>query len=144
MTAHAYARSGAFGRLKRQWRVLAASRPGNRFQQRYARRQQTRRSRYSGPLTIAAGVLIALFGLVMLPAPGPGMIVVLIGASLIAGESRIAARALDWIEVHGRRAIRSASRIWEKASITVKALILLAAGISAGIFAWVAYALFVS
>ena len=144
MTAHAYSRSGAFGRLKRQWRELAAARPGNRFQQRYARRQQTRRSRFAGPLTMAAGVLIALFGLVMLPAPGPGMIVVLIGASLIAEESRFAARALDWSEVRGRRAIRSASRTWEKASIGIKALILLATGISAGILAWVAYALFVS
>ncbi|HUP95255.1 MAG TPA: PGPGW domain-containing protein [Burkholderiales bacterium] len=144
MTAHAYSRSGAFGRLKRQWRDLAAARPGNRFQQRYARRQQARRSRFSGPLTITAGVLIALCGLVLLPAPGPGMIVVLIGASLIAEESRAAARALDWSEVHARRAIRSASRTWEKASISVKALILLATGISAGILAWIAYAVFVS
>ena len=144
MTAHAYSRSGTFGRLKRQWRDLAAARPGNRFQQRYARRQQARRSRYSGPLTIAAGVLIALFGLVMLPAPGPGMIVVLIGASFIAEESRVAARALDWIEVHARRALRRASRIWGQASIAVKGLILLATGIGAGVLAWAAYAIFVS
>ena len=93
---------------------------------------------------MTAGVLIALFGLVMLPAPGPGMIVVLIGASLIAEESRFAARGLDWSEVRGRRAVRSASRIWKHASIAVKALILLAAGISAGLLAWFTYVLFFS
>ena len=142
MTAHAYSRSGMFGRIRRQWRELAAARPGNRFQQRYARRQQARRSRFSAPLTITAGVLIALFGLVMLPAPGPGIIVVLVGASLIAEESRLAARALDCFEVRARRAMRFASRTWEKAPIPVKALIVLAAGISAGLLAWFAYALF--
>ena len=144
MTAHAYSRSGMFGRVRRQWRDLAAARPGNRFQQRYARRQQARRSRFSAPLTIIAGVLIALLGLVMLPAPGPGIIVVLIGASLIAEESRYTARAMDWIEVRGRRAVRSALRTWEKASIPIQALIILATGISAGLLAWFAYALFFS
>jgi uncharacterized protein (TIGR02611 family) len=142
MTAHAYSRSGIFGRVRRHWRDLAAARPGNRFQQRYARRQQARRSRFAAPLTIMAGVLILLFGLVMLPAPGPGILVVLIGASLIAEESRFAARALDWTEVRGRRGVRSALRIWERASIPIQALIILAAGISAGLLAWFTYALF--
>jgi hypothetical protein len=53
-------------------------------------------------LVIAAGALAVLAGLALLPLPGPGMIVIALGAVLIAEESRGAARGLDWLEVKVR------------------------------------------
>src|SRR5215212_2512882 len=115
MAAHAQARPGVIARVKAHWHELALAKQGNRFQQRYARRQRERRSAVSKWLTVGAGVGVSLLGIVMLPAPGPGMIVVVIGASLIAQESRTAARALDWTEVRVRRTSDWALRMWEHA-----------------------------
>jgi hypothetical protein len=39
----------------------------------------------------------------MMPLPGPGWPVVLLGAALLARESPRAARALDWVEARFRR-----------------------------------------
>ena len=56
-------------------------------------------------LTILAGTLLFALGLVMLVAPGPGILVVMVGGALLAEESLFMARALDWSEVKIRRAI---------------------------------------
>jgi hypothetical protein len=56
-------------------------------------------------LTILGGTLLFALGLVMLVAPGPGILVVVVGGALIAEESLLMARALDWSEVKIRRAI---------------------------------------
>ena len=64
-------------------------------------------------------------GAVALPAPGPGILVLALGAGMIARESRVAARALDWIELrlHGAWAwVRSA---WARAPLPVKLLTVL-------------------
>jgi hypothetical protein len=44
-----------------------------------------------------------LAGLVLLPLPGPGLLVITAGVLLMAEESHAAARALDWLEVKARR-----------------------------------------
>ena len=56
-------------------------------------------------LIILGGTLLFALGLVMLVAPGPGILVVVVGGALIAEESLLMARALDWSEVKIRRAI---------------------------------------
>jgi hypothetical protein len=56
-------------------------------------------------LTILGGTALIAVGLVMLVAPGPGILVVAIGGALLAEESLLAARALDWLEVKIRRTI---------------------------------------
>lgn len=66
------------------WRTLMAARPGQRFT-RYNAHVQTR----SSTLT-----------------PGPGFLVLLIGAAIIAGQSRRLARALDRAELRLRRVVR--------------------------------------
>jgi hypothetical protein len=56
-------------------------------------------------LTIVAGTLLLAVGLVMLVAPGPGILVVVLGGALLAEESQLIARFLDWAEVGIRRLI---------------------------------------
>jgi hypothetical protein len=95
-------------RLKAGWRELRLGEPGRRFRHRHERR---RRERHHGAArkwsVMAVGALILLAGIVLLPLPGPGLIVIAAGAVLVAGESRTAARALDQIELRARRLFRS-------------------------------------
>lgn len=44
------------------------------------------------------GIVIALLGLVLLPLPGPGSIVLAVGLMMTAAESMTMARALDWAD----------------------------------------------
>jgi UPF0716 family protein affecting phage T7 exclusion len=86
--------------LKKAWRELKRGKPGRRFSERYERGR--RRGTARKWLLIAGGALLALAGIVLLPLPGPGMLVIAVGLLLIAEESRATARALDWLERKAR------------------------------------------
>jgi hypothetical protein len=82
------------------WQELKRGKPGHRFQSRY------QRANPGGGLRkwaqIVGGLLLILAGIVFLPLPGPGLLIIAAGAFLMAEESRAAARALDWIELRVR------------------------------------------
>ena len=89
--------------LKTRWRELRHGEPGRRFRARYERRHA--RARHAGGrkwALIVAGVVIALAGIVLLPLPGPGMLVIALGALLVAEESLTVAKMLDALELRGR------------------------------------------
>lgn len=92
--------------IGKEWQSLKKGRPGKRFQDRYARRKETRQDR--PPLLRIAkmvlGIAIALAGLVLVPAPGPGWVVVFLGLALTSDEIHWVAVALDWAEVKLRAA----------------------------------------
>ena len=94
-------------RLKAGWRELRRGEPGRRFRDRHERRRLERphggARKWSA---IAVGALIMLAGIVLLPLPGPGLVVIAAGALLIAEESRTAARTLDQIELKARGLVR--------------------------------------
>ena len=91
-----------FEQLKQNWESLKNGRPGSRFQEQYEQRT-SHPSPAGRVLRIAVAVVTLLLGLFFLPAPGPGFIVVGIGALLIAREFRTAAIVLDHIEVRARQ-----------------------------------------
>jgi hypothetical protein len=101
-------------RLKRNWNALKRGRPGSRFEEQYERQQQTGSRGAGRVLRIAAGVVLIPAGLFFLPAPGPGMLIIAVGAALIAREFRFAARGLDRVEVAGRRVAARARRAWSR------------------------------
>lgn len=84
---------------KRQWQHFKNTPSGRRFQTRY----RIRRSQTGGVirkvLLTAAGGLLILIGIALLVLPGPGLLVMAIGAAFIAEESLLAARALDRLDV---------------------------------------------
>src|SRR5688572_13158502 len=92
--------SSVLGRLRQQWRAFKKGRPGRRFQDRYERSQKTRSSQswFVRLLKPAAGILLFVGGVVLCFIPGPGIPLLVIGAGLLADESRTIARAMDWIE----------------------------------------------
>ena len=92
--------------LKTRWRELRSGEPGRRFRARYERRHSRRRHAGGHKWSlIVAGTLILLAGIVLLPLPGPGMLVVALGALLIAEESLTVAKLLDALELRGRALI---------------------------------------
>jgi membrane protein DedA with SNARE-associated domain len=80
---------------------FAHSAPGRRFQELYERRAPCSVLKRWGRLL--GGGLLCLAGLVMLVAPGPGILILLIGGALVAQESIAVARLLDRAELRIRR-----------------------------------------
>jgi hypothetical protein len=46
--------------------------------------------------------------------PGPGILVLFVGAGLLAEQSLITARALDWTEIRLRRLVAWAQKAWRR------------------------------
>lgn len=104
------------GGLKKQWRDLRKAKPGRRFQNRYYGRKEQRSNRFTKVLYLVLGSLLTIAGIVLLPAPGPGFLVILIGASILAQESLLVARLCDWAEVKARALRGRAQRAWKRLS----------------------------
>ena len=93
-----------FDTLHQRWHQFAAVPPGQRFQAHFARQQQIRpRGLHQKILAGGGGVLVMGAGLFFLRAPGPGLLIFLIGALRVAEESRTVARRLDGADLRLRR-----------------------------------------
>ncbi|MBI3546196.1 MAG: hypothetical protein HY081_06340 [Gammaproteobacteria bacterium] len=85
--------------LKQSWRRFQLRNPGKRFQASYHQRLKSRHNMLRRLLVIGAGLFLLASGIFFLPAPGPGFIIILLGASLLAQESLWLARGLDSMEL---------------------------------------------
>jgi len=124
---------------KRIWNRLKQAEPGKRFQRHHEAHQQSLRSKWSRWLSVAAGLLIVAVGLVALPAPGPGFLVIALGGALLAQESRRVAEWLDWLELRLRRIWKWARAWWVEAALPAKALVVVFALAIAGGAAYLMY-----
>ena len=131
-------------RVKERWRDFRTGKPGRRFQDRYKRRRREGHSAVAKVVSITLGLVLFAVGLVMLPAPGPGFLVLLPGAALLAEESYFAARAFDWAEVKVRRTAAWAKRTWKRASLALKAAVVIVGTVLAGAAGVVAYAVLIA
>ncbi|HSW14917.1 MAG TPA: PGPGW domain-containing protein [Solimonas sp.] len=95
-----------FDNLKQSWQTLRHAPAGERFQQYHARSREGRGHGLMRLFKLLLGVALVLVGLVMMPAPGPGMVVVVVGACVMAGQSRRTARWLDGSELRVRALLR--------------------------------------
>jgi uncharacterized protein (TIGR02611 family) len=100
-----------------------SARPGMRFQERFRRRQRQGHKPVTKFFSIVVGSVLVMTGVVLIPMPGPGFLVVLPGAALIAEESYFAARLFDGIELKGRHAGGAATRSWKHAPPLLKAAV---------------------
>ena len=86
----------------RSWDRFASSPPGQRFQDRYRRKVQTKRGKLARCGCVCAGIILTLVGIFFLAVPGPGIPILAVGLALIAQESAAAARFLDGTELRLR------------------------------------------
>ena len=101
-----------FKGLRKQWRDLTKVEPGKRFQNRYECRKERRRKPLLKAFYMLFGAAIFIAGLILMPAPGPGCLIALIGAGMLAEESRLVARTLDRAELKMRSLLSRARRIF--------------------------------
>jgi hypothetical protein len=96
--------AAVFAAMKRRLRKFTAAPRGQRFRAHYDRLQQ-RPHLVRTLLLVGLGLVLLALGLVMLVLPGPGLLVGFVGAALIAGESKRAARLLDRADLRVTRAL---------------------------------------
>lgn len=99
-----------FAGLKKHWHDLASGKPGHRFESHY-RRSHRSASHFHRICKLCAAFLLILVGIVLLFIPGPGSVLIVIGAALLAQESEGTARALDSLEMKLRRLISRARQL---------------------------------
>lgn len=88
-----------FEGLRSQWRLFRADPAGQRFVLRHARHRDRHRSTWHRASVMTLGVVAMLVGTAMLVLPGPGLLVILLGAFLVGEESLVASRLLDRIDL---------------------------------------------
>lgn len=103
-----------FEGLQREWAQLKRGRPGSRFVEQFDKERKQRKSPVGRIARIIVGLLLFPIGVVFLAIPGPGLLVIALGAVLIAREFRFAARLLDVVEVRGRKMLTWAGRQWKR------------------------------
>jgi len=87
-----------FDRLRKQWRVFRADPAGERFQRRY-KRNTARAGMVRKFAVIGGGLALLVIGIALLVLPGPGLLLMLLGAGFVAEESLIAAKMLDRLDL---------------------------------------------
>lgn len=88
-------------RIMRAIDTLREAPPGRRFEDAHER-QRIRRAPIR-LIVLGLGIAFTLAGALTFWIPGPNFVIVLIGLAIVAGQWRVAARALDRIEVALRR-----------------------------------------
>ena len=118
-------------KLKQSWQRFKTGSPGQRFQQQFSRPHQAR-TPIQKALFVGGGILLIIAGIFFLFVPGPGLLIVFLGAVLIARQSSFAARALDWTEVRARRLLTWSVRAWRRSSPALKILLVILALVVVG------------
>lgn len=88
-----------FDALKRAFAELRRAQPGQRFQHFHEQRHAQPVPAYLRVLAFAGAWFVIVVGIIMMPAPGPGMLVVALGLAMLASVSQRAAKFLDRSEL---------------------------------------------
>lgn len=67
------------------------------------------------PLVMMLGTVIILGGIVLLPLPGPGWVIIFFGFAVLATEFAFAERLRDWTIDNLKRLVKRAQNAWRKA-----------------------------
>ena len=120
--------------IKQDWREFTESKPGERFRDRYRRRQEEEQGRTAKRIfLILLGAIIAVGSLVTAPLPGPGWATVFLGLMILAGELLPAARLLDWLDLRLRELWRFIQHVWRSSTLGKVAVVVAAAILAAAV-----------
>ena len=131
---------GMIRSLKGNWEEFKESKPGERFKDRYHRRQQEPGHMVKRIVLVVLGAVIALGSLLTAPLPGPGFATVFLGLAILAGELLPAARFLDWSEVRLRLLWEFVLSVWRTGPFGKVSVIFVISFLAAA-FLYVAYRL---
>jgi hypothetical protein len=114
-------------KVKESSRRFKESKPGLRFEDHYHYHQRSSSGRYRLQVIfcIFGGFLVVVGGIIAVPGPGPGWLIILLGSWMLAGELLFVARFMDRVEVKLSRLARRVVGTWRISSALVKVLIAL-------------------
>ena len=130
--------------FREHWRDLRRGRPGRRFQARYERSKQedARSSPVKRILLICLAIVFLAIAIVLMVMPGPAFVFFILAGALIATESRVVARFMDWAEVRVRSVLAWCKRQWHGWSKAARAVAVGVALMCTAGFAYGAYRYF--
>jgi hypothetical protein len=101
--------------FREHWHQLRQGRPGRRFQETYDRTRAEGRAGAAERIVLAViAVVFLAIGVVLSVIPGPALPFFFVGGGLLATESRLAARFMDWSEVKVRQVFAWGKRRWSR------------------------------
>lgn len=123
---------------------LQTGHPGRRFHDFYEHRQNQRNHRWTlaSAATIVGGLLMAGVGVILIPAPGPGALIVLLGLGLLGSEFEFIARFLDRLECKVRPSYEWTKKFWLNMSFTVRIALGIVGSVLGAIGLYMAYLFF--
>jgi len=126
-------------RIRRDWKEFKNDTPGKRFLNRFEKTERTPGLRGWRIAIMVVGLLVAAAGIVLMPLPGPGILIVALGAAMLSQGSKGMARVLDWLEVRARKLAEKAKRAWTAAPMPIKGAVALLAVIVVTGFGYLTY-----
>ncbi|MBA8888928.1 hypothetical protein FHW12_003164 [Dokdonella fugitiva] len=94
-----------FRTLKARWHAFLAVPRGQRFQAHHQRAHRGDTPGWVRVAVIVAALVLIVLGLAMIVLPGPGLLVMLAGAVLLAEESVLVARFMDRLDLVAMRVV---------------------------------------
>ncbi|HEU0035474.1 MAG TPA: PGPGW domain-containing protein [Kofleriaceae bacterium] len=107
------------------WRAFRDDEPGQRFCNHFQRMRQ-QGSRAGRIVRISLGLVLMTAGVVMLVAPGPGLLGILFGLGLLGGESEKIASTMDRVEPSAREHGDAYKQWWKQQTRVVQVFLGLA------------------
>lgn len=119
-----------FQKLAAEWREFRQSKPGRRFRDRYDRNSASTRaqSRWRRALIALLGIVLVAVGLFLLPLPGPGALVILLGLTLLSSASARVTDLLDAAELRLRALAARTIAWWRRATAPIRMAVVGALG----------------
>jgi len=94
-----------FRAFQARWRAFLAVPRGQRFQAHHQRAHRGDTPGWARVAVIVAALVLIVLGLAMIVLPGPGLLVMLAGAVLLAEESVFVARFMDRLDLVAMRVV---------------------------------------
>jgi hypothetical protein len=112
--------------LKRRTHEMLKGRPGHRFQDRYRRTKESKTPAVTWVriANLALALVAFAIGAVLTVIPGPAILFFFIGGGLLAAESLLVARAMDWLEVRLRKIVAWLRRHWRRLPTLGRAVVI--------------------
>lgn len=126
-----------FEGIRKHFHKLLDDEPGERFQKQFHRRHKHRDHPILDKLLfIGGGIIVIAAGILGLPLPGPGTLIIIIGFGLLAQESLRLSKFLDWLEVEVRQIMDPIKERWDQASAALKVVLAIFGLIICAFIAW--------
>lgn len=115
--------------LKHRWQAFTRGIPGRRFQGRYAAAWKSRgdirwSQRGQRVLLLLLALLSIAVAVVLMFIPGPAIPFYFLAGALLASESLVLARLMDWIELRLRVLLKRSRSFWRRSPLWARGLIL--------------------